>query len=71
MDFLINNMGWFFCIAIVAVLAFIGYKADSKEKKQNNTNNKYISNDEPTNEETPIENNKEENFYYNIDAKSK
>lgn len=69
MDFLINNIGWFFCIAIVSILALIGYKADKKEKQQNNTSNKYIPKEEPTYEETPIEpkeeKKEEDNFYYN------
>ncbi len=68
MDFLINNIGWFFCIAIVSILALIGYKADTKEKKQNNTNNKYIPKEqtyEDIPEETKEEQNKEDAFYYN------
>lgn len=69
MDFLINNIGWFFCIVIVSILALIGYKADKKEKQQDNTNDKYIPKEEPTYEETPIEpkeeNKEEDNFYYN------
>ena len=65
MDFLINNIGWFFCIAIVSVLALIGYKADSKEK-QSNANPKYIPKKEDVNEkyneeQTP----KKDEFYYN------
>ncbi len=40
MEILINNIGWFFCIVIVTVLALIGYKADKKEKKQSNNNEK-------------------------------
>lgn len=67
MDFLINNIGWFFCIAIVSILALIGYKADKKEKQQNNTSNKYIPKEEPTKEikEEIQEQKVEDNFYYN------
>lgn len=78
MSFLINNMGWFFCIAIVGILALIGYKADSKEK-QSNDSPKYIPNKENTNEKikeettddfyyNPIQENKNDNnFEYNLD----
>lgn len=69
MDFLINNIGWFFCIAIVSILALIGYKADKKEKQQNNTSNKYIPKEESSYEKTPTEtkdeSKEEDNFYYN------
>ncbi len=69
MDFLINNIGWFFGIAIVSILALIGYKADNKEKQQNNNNNKYIPKEISTYEETPIEN-KNEEYKNNIEDKS-
>lgn len=69
MNFLINNIGWFFGIAIVSILALIGYKADNKEKQQSNTNPKYIPKDEKINELKQEINNKEklqnDDFYYN------
>lgn len=51
MNFLINNIGWFFCITIISVLALIGYKVDKKEKQQNNIEKKQIPENNDKSEE--------------------